>query len=499
MVPPGSTVMNVGIFYRCGTALLLALALGLAGLPALAKCWTVGGATFCDNRESYRRPSNDSRAPVLSDPTPVESYRPPSNDSPAPVPSSPTFGQQRAMALEQQRQRNADEALRLGREAERAGNWKLAIDQFEKALQIAPERTGTASLLNNAKVQLENEAARLKLQNLRQDIETEVSSSKLEQIAIAAEVEMASLRLRALQQEIRNSRPTRSSLNPKLITIEGRDYLPTGRGLLGGVAWILGYNVRNADPKLVARSREMLAHQMRLANIPYQDSVDFQRYNFVLGIAGSTLSVYELLEVPSTQRLFLDLRRAIADEYSMGQHSARRQPAYQSLKNRHFEELACHSNGAMLCLAALENRDVVADKIVLYGPQITVGSLAIWDEMVRTRQVKSVQIIVNEGDPVPALSLAYGGNLLMSRVMQGIALLRSPTLVETINQTAPRVTVRTFACGTIPSLSCHDMEKYKDSMHKAGCSEVRSNRRVPGTGLPGRPDTALYEPPTPCH
>ena len=261
-----------------------------------------------------------------------------------------------------------------------------------------------------------------------------------------------------------------------------RTYKPSGNALIGGTTWIVGYNVQNADPQLVAKEREMLAQQMRLAGPghPYSDSVDFNRYNFVLGIAASTGGLRDL----ST--------RVVFDELTNGQFSAEEQQAYNSLKDRQFNELACHSNGAMICLAALENKDVIADHVVLYGPQITMESLGMWDELVRSGRVKSVQIYINQSDPVPPFSLLVGGGSLDAAALSTLAMFKPPTITRVINETSPRLTVRTFSCGDgAPALSCHAMTAY----------EARVNYKpkplqgaVPGTTFGGR---GSAEPPPP--
>jgi hypothetical protein len=46
-----------------------------------------------------------------------------------------------------------------------------------------------------------------------------------------------------------------------------RTYRPSGNALIAGTTWITGYNVQSADPKLVSKEREMMAQQMRLADI----------------------------------------------------------------------------------------------------------------------------------------------------------------------------------------------------------------------------------------
>jgi hypothetical protein len=262
-----------------------------------------------------------------------------------------------------------------------------------------------------------------------------------------------------------------------------RTYKPSGNGLVGGTSWIVGYNVQNADPKLVARERQMMAQQMELAGTHYNEGVDFERYNFVLGIAAST-------------DVFTDLaQRVVFDQFKKGQFSAENQKAYDSLKDRSFKELACHSNGAMICLAALENKDVVADHVVLYGPQITIESLRMWDELVRSGRVKSVQININQGDPVPAVSLLTGGGAATALLSSTVAMFNPPSLSRVIEETAPKLLVRTKTCGDGGlTLDCHYMTAYKaNENHKTHSSgEV-----VPGTrsAFPG--GHSYTEPPLP--
>jgi hypothetical protein len=270
---------------------------------------------------------------------------------------------------------------------------------------------------------------------------------------------------------------------------DGRSYQPSGNGMVGGTVWITGYNVQKADPAVVKKAHEMMAEQMRLAGMAYADGVDFQRYNFVLGIAASTNTLVDLAS------------RVVFDEYKNGRFSAENQAAYNGLKGRQFGELGCHSNGAMVCLAALENHDIVADKVVLYGPQITVESLKMWDELVREHKVGSIQIYVNSGDPVPPVSLAIGGGTVGSYLVSSLALMRPASFVDVIHETAPELKVRTLSCASSPDLNCHGADVYNRNVRQIGCgarSSTSPATAVPGTALPGRPETAAKEPPPPC-
>lgn len=275
----------------------------------------------------------------------------------------------------------------------------------------------------------------------------------------------------------------------RAVSRDGRSYLASGNGMIGGTSWITSFNVQGANPAVVRKAHQMMAEQMRLAGQAYADGIDFQRYNFVLGIAASTDVLDDLAS------------RVVFEEYKNGQFSAETQAGYDSLKGRQFDELACHSNGAMVCLAALENRDVVADKVVLYGPQITVESLKMWDELVREHKVGSVQIYVNSGDPVPPVSLAIGGGMVGPYLVSSMALMRPASFVDIIRETAPELSVRSLSCASSPDLDCHGMAVYNRNVQQIGCGArplARPAVAVPGTALPGRPNTASREPPPPC-
>ncbi|MFZ0339164.1 MAG: hypothetical protein WAL45_14110 [Terracidiphilus sp.] len=239
--------------------------------------------------------------------------------------------------------------------------------------------------------------------------------------------------------------------------LENAPYRPSGNGMVGGTGWIVGYNVPKPTPELIAKSRAMLAEQERLAGHTYADAIDFDHYNFVIGIAADTDFGWDLVK-----------RVALPDEETAGQYSIENQPGYAALAGRSFNDLACHSNGAMVCLAALKCRDVKADNVTLYGPQITQEALEQWDGLVRSGQVKSVTLVMNSGDPVPPLSLAFG-DYVRSRLegraetYENMALLETKELTSAINETAPRLLVHVYDCSFSVSdpLHCHGMATYK--------------------------------------
>ena len=125
----------------------------------------------------------------------------------------------------------------------------------------------------------------------------------------------------------------------------------------------------------------------------------------------------------------------------------------------------------------------------------------MWDELVRQHKVASVQIYANAGDPVPPLSLAIGGGSVGAYAISTMALLHPPSFVDVIHETAPEIRVQVFACASRPDLNCHDAALYKTNVQRAAClahPPPRSSSPVPGTALPGRPETAYTEPPPPC-
>jgi hypothetical protein len=244
---------------------------------------------------------------------------------------------------------------------------------------------------------------------------------------------------------------------PAPVPPPARQYRPSGNGLVGGTGWIVGYNVPNPTPELIAKSRAMLAEQEKLAGHPYSDAIDFQRYNFVIGIAASANFADDLLARVITH-----------DEFTEGRYSIENMPGYAALTGRSFHELACHSNGAMVCLAALERKDVKTDNVVLYGPQLTEKALEEWDGMVRSGQVKSVTLVINSGDVVPPLSLGFEDYVRSRRELkpesyENKALLNAQDLASAVNETAPRLLVHVHDCtfNLSDPLHCHGMDTYR--------------------------------------
>ncbi len=289
-------------------------------------------------------------------------------------------------------------------------------------------------------------------------------------------------------------------------TLTERQYKPVGKGLILGLGAIVYAHREAGEPE--QRMCEALKQQARVSHKDYSAGVDCSRYNFVLGMASSL-------------DLFTDLTNRVAfDDLTNGRFSAQEQLLYEKLRGKQFDELGCHSNGAMLCLAALENQDIRADHVVLYGPEVTRESLEMWNKLVQDARVKSVKVYLNENDPVPGAAIAYA-DLKKSQHASGVSLKSYPSvdnavlrgakagavvasdtglfqiqsLKRTINETSPRLLVQSFPCNLAMSTGgCHVMSMYRSTVN---CTGKSSGNTVPGTRLHGQDD--LPEPPLPCN
>ena len=248
-------------------------------------------------------------------------------------------------------------------------------------------------------------------------------------------------------------------------------------GLIGGMTWTLGgYAPLDASPEVRAAFREQILQQAAASGIP-PESIDLERYNFVLGLA-------------SQADFWLDLPRAIRDQ-DMGAYSTQHREAYASLRGRSFRELSCHSNGAMLCLAALRAGDVQVRDVVLYGPQITSESLSFWRQLLEDDRITSLRIVVNTDDAVPPLSFLYEEGL---GAPSRRALLFNPDLMaRTLREAIPQATVSSYGCNLGPR-ECHEMARYR-AIEEACRSDADSRQAVAGTR--GSSANRVPEPPRP--
>lgn len=228
-----------------------------------------------------------------------------------------------------------------------------------------------------------------------------------------------------------------------------RDYKPAGIGLVGGTTGIYGYNVPTGEKgkKLREEANRKFRKLGELAGIGEEALIDPNKYNFILGVAAS-------------HGFWTDLfKRVVRDHWGEGRFSAENRELYASLKNREFVRLDCHSNGAMVCLAALELGDAKSRHVRLFGPQITPESVSRWRKLMDERKVSSVEIYINKGDPVPWVSYFFGS------LDPGSPYLPLGLYVD-LKLRAPDIVVKRLDCqGDIET--CHSMKTYQENIGEA--------------------------------
>ena len=335
-------------------------------------------------------------------------------------------------AAEAERRAKADKADERGLDAAKRGYWQLAARWFVEALEFAPDSPEIRAHLDRANAELADMESAAEILALRERIEDSIAAARIEALRLRLENERAVERFTAMLARFRPP----------------RQYKFAGNGLIGGTGWRLIASRKPGEP--AKRMCEVIKQQSKLANSPFAAGVDCEHYQFVLGIADSF-------------DVFTDLRDRVAfDDLTNGQFSAHEQRFYDVLRGKQFGELGCHSNGAMLCLAALENEDVKADHVVLYGPQVTRETLTMWDQLVRDGRVKSVKVYINENDMVPALAISYADHKNHDDNLGKGSRLDIEWLKRTINETSPKLLVQTFPCSRSKlSFECHEMARYK--------------------------------------
>lgn len=233
-------------------------------------------------------------------------------------------------------------------------------------------------------------------------------------------------------------------------------YRFSDRGLVRGTSIIRGYNAANLDAASAAQARVSYMTQMELALgrkiDPSEVKSEIDGYDFVIGIAASTKTMDDLIW------------RVSLDQLSEGEFSRNDAALYAALKRRRFIDLSCHSNGAMICLAALVHGDIKADHVVLYGPQITHQSLRLWNDLLVRGRIQSLDIYANQNDPVPPFSLALSPMSPSDVAAYATRALFTPkALSSAISEIAPQIVFHTAPCGgQIPTIDCHVWSSYAD-------------------------------------
>jgi len=253
------------------------------------------------------------------------------------------------------------------------------------------------------------------------------------------------------------------------------DGLPKNRALVGGQTWVFGEYAMNVPQGLTGEaarlarleSEKQFFGRLELAGIPKDHFIAPESYNFIIGVAYST-------------GVIADLPRVFADNLSRGRATAVLQKQYDLLRGRTFDALDCHSNGAMLCLAGLENNEIklVEPRVVrLMGPQITPAALAEWQRLAQSQNF-DLKIYINDGDPVPRVSYLASYLLPNAAPSVGQRVGAIPNVLKEavfgtglqaqIEKEVPAAKVYRLGCtggDTFRySFSCHDLRSYQGSV-----------------------------------
>ena len=231
------------------------------------------------------------------------------------------------------------------------------------------------------------------------------------------------------------------------------------RGFIGGTGASIdayAYNMpSNIPPEREQQVRNTIARvfdkQLAALNIPKAEYIDRHHYDFIIGVAIHHNAAVDLFG------------RVLWENFARGQGTAALQKDYNKLKGRSFETLDCHSNGAMVCLAALWNRDVRVEHVRLLGPQITREALLEWQKLLDDKRIGSLEIYYNDRDPIPVLSY-FGQDLVTTKKSAAVfgfakEVFGDNGLRTEIEQYAPSAKVSTFPCEIsfwqVVALGCH--------------------------------------------
>ncbi len=182
------------------------------------------------------------------------------------------------------------------------------------------------------------------------------------------------------------------------------DYSRGIHGLVGGTTWTYGFKrpFAKCDVKCEAEIDRTLSAQLA----SYCSKQDDTKKCLADGLP-FTPDLYDVVISMASYNTALDdlATRVVFDGATFGEFSRRNQKMFAGLTGMDFDVLDCHSNGAMLCLAALRNPETktTAKKVRLFGPQINPEAALRWQEYA-ARTDTIIEVYINEGDPIPAIS-----------------------------------------------------------------------------------------------
>jgi hypothetical protein len=183
------------------------------------------------------------------------------------------------------------------------------------------------------------------------------------------------------------------------------DSKPLGvHGLVGGTTWTYGFKRpgMSCDDKCKTEISGKLDSQLRL----YCSSQSNPAKCLSDGLPFTPADYDMVVSMANYHTDFEDLAtRVVFDNSTFGETTRQNREIFASLLDRNFDTLDCHSNGAMLCLAALRSGKTTAKVVRLFGPQITPEAAERWRTLSNDKNNPiKVEIYINNGDPVPGLS-----------------------------------------------------------------------------------------------
>ena len=259
---------------------------------------------------------------------------------------------------------------------------------------------------------------------------------------------------------------------------------PAGlHGLVGGTTWTYGFQrpYLKCEKKCQDDMKRNLKGQLTLfcssqsdPKVCLADGLPFtpDMYDLVVSMGSSHSAIEDL----ATRVLF--------DGTTFGEFSRQNKEIFASLKGRQFATLDCHSNGAMVCLAALRSGDTEAKEVRLFGPQMNPEAAKRWQEYAANTKT-TIKIYINNGDPIAAISWKQPTPQTPAGRAATAAWLSNPvtgpaTFAEALFHTyvdskmgvmdetlkSYGFDVRRSKCKDSPSIDCHSMKLYETNLRQ---------------------------------
>lgn len=182
--------------------------------------------------------------------------------------------------------------------------------------------------------------------------------------------------------------------------------------------------------------------------------------------------------------------RVFFDGATFGEFSRQNKEIFASLKGRQFDTLDCHSNGAMVCLAALRSGGTQAKEVRLFGPQINPEAAKRWQEYAANTNT-AIKIYINNGDPITPISWKQPAPQTPAGKAATALWLHNPvtglaTFAEALFHTyvdsktgVMDTTLKNYGfdvtrskCKESPSIDCHSMKLYETKLGNSPKTEV---------------------------